>query len=354
MVDLKKIFNKRNVVIFSVLGGIAALWYIFSIISINDVVDAFKGATFELILYYILIQLGLIIVMTVRWRIILRSQGMKDVGIFRLTKYLLVGQAISFITPAAKLGGEPVRAALLSSKEGIPFDKSLSSVVIDKTLEISTSFAFFIIGSIIILFSFVISPNFTYIIVGLSIIFLFFLILFNYRVMRGKHFFLAFFQLIKLSKIKSLRTFMKKVKEFELLIIKFYHEDRKYFFYTIMISLVGWILMFFEYSVAAKMVGHNLSILQIFLVFTFVGAAYLVPVPMALGALEAGQVSVFSIINISAAAGLALSLIIRVKDMLITAIGLILLVIFGLNFKDAVNDAVYLDKHDEKLKKDEE
>ena len=293
-------------------------------------------------------------VMTIRWKIILKSQGIDNVGLFRLNNYRLVGQAVSFITPAAKLGGEPVRAALLSSKEGIPFNKSLSGVVIDKTLEVSTSFAFFIIGSIIMLFSFVISPNFTYLIVGLSIVFLFFLILFNYRVMRGKHFFLTFFQLIKLSKLKSLKKFMKTVKEFELLIIRFYHKDRKYFLYAVLISLVGWILMFFEYDLAAKMVGHNLSILQIFLVFTFVGAAYLVPVPMALGALEAGQVSLFSMIKISTAAGLALSLIIRMKDMIFAAIGLILLVIFGLNFKDAVNDSGYLDKEVEKLKKDEE
>jgi len=336
-----------------VLVGVAALGYIFSIISIKDVIDAFKGATFELIVYYVLIQLSLMIVMTIRWRIILRSQGMKDVNLFKLNSYRLVGQAVSFITPSAKLGGEPVRAALLSSKEGIPFDKSLSSVVIDKTLEVSTSFAFFIIGSIVMLFCFVISPNLTYLIVSLSVLFLVLLILFNYRVMRGKHFFLTFLQLIKVSKIKSLKKFMKKVKEFELLIIKFYHKDRRYFLYTGLISLLGWILMFFEYGVAAKIVGHNLSILQIFLVFTFVGAAYLVPVPMALGALEAGQISVFSLINVSTAAGLALSLIIRVKDMIIAAIGLILLVIFGLNFKDAVNETGYLDRDVEKLKKEE-
>lgn len=341
-------------VIFSVVIGLLALWYIFTKISINDVVNAFSGATIELIIYYILIQLGLMVVMTGRWLIILDSQGIKGVGFFKLNNYRLVGQAVSFITPSAKLGGEPVRAALLTSKEKVPFEKSLSSVVIDKTLEVTTSGAFFIFGSIILLLAFVVSPDLTYLIIGVSIFFLVLIILFNYRVMRGKHFFHTILQLLRLSKVKSLKKFVKKVKDFERLIIKFYHKDRKHFYYSILISFVGWVLMFFEYSIAAKIVGHTLSVLQVFLVFTFVGAAYLVPIPMALGALEAGQISVFSIIRVSTAAGLALSLIIRVKDMIIAVIGLILLVIFGLNFKDVVNDTKYLDKDVEKLRNDED
>ncbi len=350
--DLNKIVNKRNIIIFSLVAGIIAVWYVFSTVSWSDVVNAFSGATLELVLYYVLVQLGLMAVMTVRWQVILNSQGFKGMNVFKLNNYRLVGQAISFITPSAKLGGEPVRAGLLSSKEGIPFDKALSSVVIDKTLEVSTSGAFFIIGGLFILLSFVVSPDLKYMILGLSLFFLILVFLFNYRVMRGKHFFHTFFDIIKLTKIKSLKKFMKKVKDFELLIIKFYHKDRVHFLYTLLISLVGWILMFVEYYIAGKILGQELSLLQIFLVFSFVGAAYIVPVPMALGALEAGQMSVFNLLKIGTATGLALSLIIRVKDMFLAGIGILLLFIFGLNFKKVVQDTKYLDEEVHKIKND--
>lgn len=347
---LSKIFSKKAVVVFSVLIGILALWYIFSQISFESVLQTLEGATWQQILVYSIIQVVMFFLLSYRWKLVLNSQGINNVSLFRLNNYKLVGYGVSYITPSAKIGGEPVRAGLLSSREGIPFDKALSTVVIDKTLELTTSVLFFVIGGIFMLMFFAIPKKLGIVVIVVSILLVIIFGIFNYRMIMGKSFFLKVFRLLGLSKIKKLKKFTKKLGDFEKLVIKFYHKDRKFLMYTFLVSLVAWALMFLEFGIAGLMVGQNLSALQIFLIFSFVGAAYLVPIPMALGALEAGQISVFSLVDVKTATGVALSLLVRLKDIIISAIGLLLLTFYGLKFKEVVKNAKRLDKEIEVLK----
>jgi uncharacterized protein (TIRG00374 family) len=179
-------------------------------------------------------------------------------------------------------------------------------------------------------------------IVIISILFLA-IIIFNYRMLKGKKVFHHIFTFFRLQKIKRLKNFEKKLINVESLIIKFYHKDTKYFYQAISICLLSWCLMFFEYKVAGLMVGQNLTPMQSFLIFSFVGIAYIMPIPMALGTLEASQISAFSILGINPAAGLALSFLVRLKDFCIAIIGAIMLGIYGVSLKKTVEETKYID-----------
>lgn len=325
------------------------MFFIYKEISFTEVFNMFRNATLKQVFIYVALQFLLFLTLTFRWFVVIRSQGIKGINIFKLNNYKIVGYAVSFLTPSAKIGGEPVRAGILSSKHNIPFNKALSSVVIDKTLELTTSALFFILGGMYLLIKFVVAPELRNVIIAVMIFFIVIFGVFNYRMMAGKSFFHKIFTIIRLDKLKSLKKFSRNLKDFEKLVIKFYHKDKKYFLYTIGISFVSWIIMFFEYRIAGEILGQILTPAQIFLIFSFVGAAYLVPIPMALGALEAGQVSVFSLIRVSAAAGVGLSLIVRVKDMLISAIGMVLLLFYGLKFKEVYNQANRIDREVKRL-----
>jgi uncharacterized membrane protein YbhN (UPF0104 family) len=61
-----------------------------------------------------------------------------------------------------------------------------------------------------------------------------------------------------------------------------------------------------------------------------VGLAYIIPVPAAIGVLEVGQLSAFSLLNLSSSLGIAASIVIRAKDSIITLIGLIIISFKGL------------------------
>lgn len=348
--SISKSVSKKLLVLLGVLVGAGALWFIFSKVPIFEVIKMFKTVTLLQIIYYIIIQIMIFFTLAYRWKIVLKSQGIIDISLSALNNYKIVGYAVSFLTPTAKVGGEPVRAGLLSSRHNIPFQKALASVVIDKTLELTSSALFFVLGGLVVLMSFVVDPQLRFWIIGVSIFFILLAGLFNYRMIAGKSFFHKTFQIFGFDKVKKLKKFAKKLKEFERFVIKFYHEDRKFFVQAIIVSLISWILMFFEYSIAGAFLGQNFSPLQIFLIFSFVGAAYLIPIPMALGALEAGQISVFKIIKVDAAAGVALSLIVRVKDMIISAIGIIMLGVYGLKLKEVMKNAKSIDFEVKRLK----
>jgi uncharacterized membrane protein YbhN (UPF0104 family) len=88
-------------------------------------------------------------------------------------------------------------------------------------------------------------------------------------------------------------------------------------------------VMFVEYKLATTLLGLNLGFVPLFFIITFIGVAVLFPIPMAVGVLEAGQVSAFGIIGIAGSGGVALAFIVRIKDFIWGVVGLILLAIFG-------------------------
>ena len=331
--------EKKYIIWIALILGILLIWYVFTKVPLSEVIDLLKNTTLQLILLFILTIFMLQMVLTYRWKIVLESQGIKH-GFWKLNNYRMAGYCVGYLTPSALLGGEPVRAALLSEKANVPFEKSLSGVVIDKTIELSSSAIFFTVGVLILLINFVVTPQLEFALIGAVVVFLILVFSFNIRMFQGKKFFHPIIRFLGLLKIKKIKKLEQKIINFEKLTLKFFKRDKKHFFYVILFSFLSWILMFIEYSIIGRMLGEHLSLMQIFLIISVVGLAYLIPIPMALGALEVGQVSIFNAISVSAAAGLALALVVRIKDVILASIGLIILFVYGLDFKAFKNSKI--------------
>ena len=314
--------------------GVIAFAVILRTFKIEEVWKFIRQGKPEFVIGYVAVSVALMLVLAWRWKIVLKSQKL-DVPLYRLFMYRLTGYGISYLTPSAKMGGEPVRASLLQ-KHGIKFSKGLSSVVIDKTIEIAASGIFFFIGVITVLFRFALPVQTESMMLVFAVLFLTLVIFIYHRMVSGKGLIVSAFKLLRLGKINKFKDSEKKLVKFENLIIKFFQEDKKDFLLSIAISLFSWVLMFFEYKFAALIIGYNLSFGVLFLIVTFVGAAFLIPIPMALGTLEAGQVLVFSLINIKSAAGVALSLIVRARDLLWAVTGLLLMSYLGMEATEVI------------------
>ena len=76
---------------------------------------------------------------------------------------------------------------------------------------------------------------------------------------------------------------------------------------------------------SSRLIGLEGSLLQIFLVIAGVSIAYFMPLPAALGVLETIQIFVFALFNSTAASAVALSILVRIKDVWWTLLGLGLL-----------------------------
>jgi|FLOH01.1.fsa_nt_gi glycosyltransferase 2 family protein len=322
--------NKKALAGVGLVIGILAIYYILRTIPIKEVLILISNARFSAIAGYAVSSLIIMFVLAWRWSLILKSQN-HHVGMIRLILYRLVGYGVSYLTPSAKLGGEPIRAALLS-KHGRSFSESLSSVVIDKTIEVASHALFFFIGALIILFRFALPEQTEITMLLFAIAFLAFIIFIYKRMVSGKGVIASTCRFFRLNKFKKIKKSEKKIEQFEQLIIKFFKHDKRDFFMAVILSFFSWVFMFFEYWFIGKMIGYDLSFPTIFLMTTVVGIAFLIPIPMALGSLEAGQVMVFNLTRGpgSSVAGMAVSFITRARDLLWSLLAILLLFYFGI------------------------
>ena len=270
---------------------------------------------------------------TLKWSVILRSQGCK-VPFPKLFVYKLAGFGVSYITPAAHIGGEPVMAYFLTNNHNIEFKKSLSSVVIDKSLDLILNGFFACISILIILANFTVSKK-----TANLMIFSFFAMAaaiysFYHLTITEKGFFTTCFRLLRFNKWKVTKKYEKYISGMESHLIYFFKYNKKGFRNAFLTFLLVWILMFFEFKLALLLLGYNASFVAIFIFFSLVGIAYIIPVPAALGALEFGQSSASVMLGISKSVGLALSIIIRSRDMIWVFLGLSYLALHKINFRE--------------------
>jgi uncharacterized membrane protein YbhN (UPF0104 family) len=182
-----------------------------------------------------------------------------------------------------------------------------------------------------------------------SILFVFIIGLFYYQMLNDRHFFLHIFRFLRLNRIKNktLKNIELKIEKIELIMIEFYKHNKKAFVMSLFVTLLTWVAMFFEYKLATTMLGLDLGVVPLFFIITFIGLAVLFPIPMAVGVLEAGQVSAFEMINLSGGAGVALAFVVRMKDLFFGTIGMILLAMYGFDVPKTIKTK-YNDKNIQK------
>ncbi|MBA3064176.1 flippase-like domain-containing protein, partial [Candidatus Woesearchaeota archaeon] len=307
--------------LLSAIIGIIIVIFLFWYIKVEEILKAFSYFSFDKLILFIIVSIIMMLLHTLKWSIILKSQGCK-IPFPKLFIYKLAGFGVSYVTPAAHMGGEPVRAYLLKTNHNIPFKKALSSVVIDKSLDLSLNGFFACITILIILANFTVSERTATLMVLSFFAMAAAIYSFYHLTITEKGFFTTCFRLLRLNKWKLTKKYEKDIKGMELHLIYFFKYNKKGFRDTSLVFLLVWILMFFEYKLALLLLGYNASFVAIFIVLSLVGLAYIIPVPAALGALEFGQSSASAILRVSKGIGLALSIIIRGRDMIWVFLGL--------------------------------
>lgn len=82
---------------------------------------------------------------TMRLKVTLDSFG-KKVSLPRFIKQAIAGFSVSYITPASRFGGEPVRIYMLKKESSIDYETSTSAIILDKFVEILGSALYGVIG----------------------------------------------------------------------------------------------------------------------------------------------------------------------------------------------------------------
>jgi uncharacterized protein (TIRG00374 family) len=258
---------------------------------------------------------------TWNWKIVFeRLDGGVSFG--RLFSARLAGHAISYLTPSAHIGGEPVRALMVGHKNRrIAF----ASVIVDKTIEIMTMIILMVTGVVLGLTR-ISLPGKSWVMMTLGILSIGGLIAFIYHKQRTGLFTWAKDLLLKLRISPSvLIKNSDRIEETDRYISLFHREHRGAFLTVFFLYIGLGIVWTAEIHITMRLLGiHGVSFFDSFLIVSLGNLAFLLPaIPAAIGTYEATYVGLFYLLGLGSGSAIALTLIRRILSIIWAGFGLL-------------------------------
>jgi uncharacterized protein (TIRG00374 family) len=281
-----------------------------------------------LLVFFLAIIVGLF-----RWALILKGQSNLKPPFSKVFIAKIVGASINYLTPVCFAGGEPFKAYILKEEAKIPWDKTISSIVISEALHLSAILFFIVAGVFSLIISQVtLSLPIVLVLIGavifcLGIFYLFYSKTLNKK-NREKGFFTSLIDVLGLDKFKTINNYKGKIVKTEEKISYFFKTKKSDLAGAIILSFIEVILTIFANWLAILFLGIRLDLKEILSVFGVMNLSFLFPIPAALGVFEFSQSFVFDILNLGAINGVAFSLINRLVMIIVAGLGILFLIHF--------------------------
>lgn len=121
------------------LLGLVMAWYALKGVAWTTVWDLLSRLSPLAISIIVAINLLMLPLMTARWWLFLRSLG-EPVGLLSICAYRIAANAVNYLTPGPHFGGEPLSVYLLHHRQGTSLSSAVTSVAVDRLLELLASF----------------------------------------------------------------------------------------------------------------------------------------------------------------------------------------------------------------------
>lgn len=296
------------------------VWFVFRQIPFTEILAVISRLGPESVLVLIAVNLGFLILANLRWLVLLRSFGYK-ISLVSLMGYRLAGFGLSYITPGPQFGGEPLQVYLLRRRAGVQLETAISSVYLDRLIDLMANFTFLFIGSIVIVSSdlFVDWINDSVWIIALSLL-----------ALPAAHLILLFLGKRPVSWLVSKLSWqwIRKIRfigiRSEEQVANLVRTKPTTLAWMIVLSGLLWSGAIVEFWLCLHFLGVNASLQDTIGALTAARLALFVPVPGGLGALETSQFLAASWLGWGAVTGIALSLVIRARDIILACFGLVL------------------------------
>lgn len=274
--------------------------------------------------FYLSIYLlfSILVIFANSWRLqtILKAYK-KKVPILDLVKQNIAGFSVAYITPSVKLGGEPLKTYMLKKENNVNLKTGSSAIIIDKFVEVLGTLGVGVIGLFILFLIPGVPIEVKAILLGIVFFGSLALYWIYLRTIKRQGSFSTLFNLLRFYKIKKWKSFSKVIEDVENRMHKFFIFNKKEFLVSFLFYWLYLIINIIEFKFLFLSFGVNVSIIEIILTIVMMGLVNFIPVPAALGFLEAGQAGLYSLLKSSASVGLAFSLVIRLRNILFTVIG---------------------------------
>jgi uncharacterized protein (TIRG00374 family) len=272
------------------------------------------------VILILMINVGVIGVLTARWWMILRVQGHR-ISIVKLTGYRLAAFAINYFTPGTHVGGEPLQAYWVSQRHAVPASEAAASVLLDKSLEVLANTTFLVIGLLVLIRLGLLPGLPGAALVAVSLVLLGLPILYLFIVRGGRRPISSAMDRLS-ARWSRLAGAAQFVRHMEGSVGDFCLRSPRGLALGLAFSGLSWAVLLFEYGLMLRFLGISLDLSGTVAALTAGRLALLTPLPGALGVLEVSQVLALSALGHQAAEGAGLGLAIRARDLVFGGVGL--------------------------------
>lgn len=312
------------------LFGIVMLAVMLTQLDYRQVLDGLKSAGYW---FFAVVALWAFLYMfnTATWYIIIKSGSNEPtkINFFWLYKITVSGFALNYTTPCGLMGGEPYRVMSLSPKIGP--ERASSSVILYAMTHIFSHFLFWILSILIYLLTEPLNFFMGIILTSAGA----FCLLGVWFFIKGYRKGMAVRLMNLLKHIpgakKWARGFVERHKEqldtIDSQIAALHNQNRKSFVSAVLLELACRFCSAFEIMFILLVLTADVSFAQCVLIFAFTSlfANLLFFIPLQLGGREGGFIMSTAGLALSASAGIFVALIVRIRELIWTAIGLLLI-----------------------------
>jgi len=312
------------------LLGFALLGVLFWQVGMGEVIDQLRrlGGFFPLIL----LPYGVEAIFNAKgWAWALQTSEEKcPVPLHRLYFARLAGEAVNNLTPAASVGGEPIKVYLLKAL-GVSTERGLASVVIAKTALTTGQIVFILVGLPFFLYRLGLLQQSAIVflpLLGLAYLFVVLLIRFQKKglltlCIRGLK------QLFP--RRVQMERWQQRAQGIDAHLLEFYNANSRSFFASTLYHLIGWLMGAVEVALILFLLDASFWPVDALIIESMVqpltAAALLIP--GALGVQEAGGVFLCKLLGMGESTGLALMVVKRIREAIYNLIGLLVLMHLG-------------------------
>ncbi len=310
--------------LFGLLTLIALIWHI-GPVRIFDATAALGPAT---LLVMLLPSCLMYMVEAFGWRITLGRHA-SQVSFWRLLVIRTAGELVNMTTPAAYVGGEPLKAYLLKRHQ-IPMVEAAASVVLAKTTMTIAQVAFILLGIAVGLWVLHASSSAGQVVLaavaGVGLL-LFGTVLFIVVQRRGL--FMGMLGVLRACRIRVpfLEAREQNLQALDFAIVNFYVDNRAAFLLSTGTFFLGWLAEAVEVYAMLYFLGASpdvLGAIAIAALSVFVkGGTFFIP--GSLGAQEGGNLAILLAFGHPDVIGMAFALLRRLRELVWIAIGLVCL-----------------------------
>jgi uncharacterized membrane protein YbhN (UPF0104 family) len=322
--------------------ALGLLWLTLRSISLGEVWAQLSQLRPDQIALLVAANVLVLATFSARWWILLFAQGYA-LPYHRLMGYRLATFAVSYFTPGPHFGGEPLQVYLVSRRHAVPPAVSLAAVVLDKLIEMIFNFTFIVLGALFVLQwhrgtaqQLQLGPAAAFgLLFMLPVAILGALAMGRHPLSRPLAGSLRLWQAVTHKRVPDAASdfapdsafgrishFVITLRESEDLGARLFRRRPGLLAAAVLVSIVSWLAIIGEFWLMAYVLGLGLSQPAALFALLAARAAILLPLPAAVGALEASQVLAMAGLGLPAAYGISLSLLIRGRDVLLGLAGL--------------------------------